>query len=184
MAKELKLYLPIIYRDIIEYEALSSAETPFLEDLEVKTEQVVADSFLSTMSDERLREWEVALGITPTTNSMEQRRSTVLAKFRGTGKLSGTLIKAIVSAFTGGTARVSFADGILKVSVAPPSSTFADFNIDSLTEELSLRKPAHLSLVVELAYITWEQLKNSFSSWQEVYNTFGSWDDVYKYYVK
>lgn len=184
MAKELKLYLPIIYRDILEYEALSSAEGYFIEDIEQKTEQVVEDSFLSTMSEERLVEWENALGIPASTDSIERRRSVVLAKFRGTGKLSGTLIKAIVNAFTGGTASVAFADGVLNVRIAPPSSTFNDFSTEAVVKELSTRKPAHIALKVELAYITWGQLRDSFSSWQEISNAFASWDDIYNYFVE
>lgn len=183
MAKELKLYLPIILQDIAEYEVLSVAETPFLSDLEEKTDRIIEDSFLSTMSETRLAEWEKALGIVPSNDSVSKRRSVVLSRFRGTGKLNKTLIQAIVNAFTGGTAVVAFDAGILKVSVAPPSSTFNDFSVDKLTEELYKRKPAHLLMNVELSYITWGQLKNSLSSWQDIYDNFETWNDVYLYYT-
>lgn len=183
MARELKLYLPIILQDIAEYKALSIAESPVLADIEEKTNRIVEDSFLSTMSASRLREWENALGIVPTNNSIEQRRSIVLSRFRGTGKLNKTLIQAMVDAFTGGSATVTFEDSILKVKIAPPSSTFEDFSIDTLANELYKRKPAHLLMTVELAYITWEQLKDNFPTWQSINDNFDSWDEVYKYYI-
>lgn len=183
MAKELKLYLPIILQDIAEYEALSSAETSIITDLEAKTNQIVEDSFLSTMSETRLAEWENALGIIPSNTSIAQRRSVVLSRFRGTGKLNKTLIQAMVNAFTGGSAVITFEDGILKVSVSPPSSTFLDFSVDELTKELYKRKPAHLLMNVELAFITWEQLKNSFSSWGDIRDNFGDWSEVYLHYI-
>lgn len=183
MAKELKLYLPIILQDIAEYEALSNAESPIVADIEEKTERIVTDSFLRTMSEARLEEWESALGIIPTTDSLEQRRSVVLARFRGTGKLNKTLIQTMVNAFTGGSATVTFANGTLTVSVAPPGSTFENFSVDKLTEELLIRKPAHLLLNVELAYITWGQIKNEFSSWAEIANHFNDWNDIYSYYT-
>lgn len=183
MANELKLYLPIVLQDIAEYEVLSSAETPFVEDLENKTNQIIEDSFLSTMSETRLAEWEKALGIIPTNVSLSQRRSVVLSRFRGTGKLNKTLIQAIVNAFTGGSAIVTFENSILEVKIAPPSSTFVDFSIDSVISELAKRKPAHLLLNVELAYITWGQLKSSFNSWSDISENFESWDEVLKYYT-
>ena len=160
MAKELKLYLPLILQDIAEYEALSKAETPILEDLEARTNRVIDDSFLSTMSEERLREWEKALSIHPSTDPISQRRSVVLSKFRGTGKLSGTLIKAMVNAFTGGQAEVSFEGGVLTVGVTPPSSTFEGFSIEAVNDALSKRVPAHIMLNVELRYLTWGQISN------------------------
>lgn len=183
MANELKLYLPVVLRDIKEYEELSNAETPFLAELEQKTEQIVEDSFLSTMSPSRLEEWENALGIIPTTESVEQRRSVVLSRFRGTGKLNKTLIQAMVKAFTGGGATITFADGILQVSVTPPSSTFQDFSVDKLTEELLKRKPAHLLLNVELAYINWGLIKDNLTSWEDLSASFSTWNDVFTYYV-
>lgn len=183
MAKELKLYLPIVLQDIAEYEALSSVETPLLSDIEAKTEQVIEDSFLSTMSTERLVEWENALGIVPKTDTIEQRRSVVLSRFRGTGKLNKTLIQAMVNAFTGGTATVEFDDGILTVGVAPPTSTFIGFSIDTLTDELLKRKPAHLLLNVELAFITWEEIKTKFTTWDDIRNQFNDWSEVSLYYT-
>ena len=183
MANELKLHLPFIFQDIAEYEALSNAETPFLTELEEKINQIVDNSFLTTMSEDRLAEWEKALGIVTTTNSLERRRSIVLSRFRGTGKLNKTLIQSIVRAFTGGSAKVTFADGIIKVLVAPPSSTFVDFSVGELTEELSKRKPAHLLLNVELEYITWEQVKNNLSSWEDIQNNFSDWNELYLYYT-
>ena len=183
MAKELKLYLPLEFQDIAEYEALSNAETPFLTDLETKTERIIENSFLSTMSESRLVEWEKALGISPTTESVSQRRSVVLSRFRGTGKLNKSLIHAMVNAFTGGTATVELDGSILKVSIAPPSSSFRGFSVDKLTEELYKRKPAHLLLNVELAYINWELIKNNFTSWEDVQGSFSDWNEIYTYYT-
>lgn len=183
MANELKLYLPVVLQDIAEYEALSKAETPILQDIEAKTNQIVEDSFLTTMSEERLAEWETALGISPTTESISQRRSIVLSRFRGTGKLNKTLILAMVNAFTGGSGTVAMENGVIKVRVAPPTSTFVGFSAEKLTNELSKRKPAHLLLNVELAYITWNEIKNNFSNWEDVRDNFNSWYDIYYYYT-
>ncbi len=183
MAKELILYLPVVLQDIAEYQALSIAESPFTADIEEKTNQLVDNSFLSTMSVERLAEWENALGIIPSTNSLTQRRSVVLSRFRGTGKLNKTLIQAMVNAFTGGSASVEFADGLLTVEVAPPSSTFVDFSVDTLNGELLKRKPAHLLLNVKLAYITWGQVKNTLTSWGNIATNFKDWNEVYLYYT-
>lgn len=183
MAKELKLYLPLIFQDIVELEELSKAETPLIQELEEKTNRVVDDAFMTTMSESRLAEWEKALGIPPSTDPLEQRRSVVLSRFRGTGKLNKTLINAMVNAFTGGTSTVAFANGILTVKVAPPTSTFLDFSVSKLTEELAKRKPAHLLLNVELSYITWGQIKNNFSSWQDIIDNFDNWTEVYSFYI-
>ena len=183
MAKELKLYLPLIFQDIAEYEALSNAETPLIADLEEKTDKIVDESFLSTMSEARLIEWENALGIVPRTTNLTQRRSVVLSRFRGTGKLSKTVINAIVNAFTGGSAVVTFEDGVIYLKVAPPSNTFVDFSTETLIEELNKRKPAHLMINVELAYITWGQLRTAFSSWQEIRDNLGDWSEVKQYYT-
>lgn len=183
MATELKLYLPIILQDIAEYNALSTAESPFTSDLEERADRLVEDSFLTTMSESRLIEWENALGIIPTNSSIEQRRSVLLSRFRGIGKLNKSLIQAIVKAFTGGTASVTFETGLIRVKVAPPGSTFQDFSTESLRDELYKRKPAHLLLNVELAYITWEQVKSNYSSWSDIAKTFADWEELSVYYI-
>lgn len=179
----LKSYLPPILQDIVEYNEISNSESPELTEIETHTENLILDAFISTMSEDRLVEWERALGIPPSNASIVDRRSVVLSKYRGTGKLNSELISAIVNAFTGGFATTTFdaENGVINVYLKAPNSSFVGFDKSNVEKELAKRKPAHLLLNVKLDYSTWKDISDDFLDWQHVKTEFSDWDSVKQY---
>ena len=172
-------YYPPIVKDITENKAIAVVSSDELNEINQAVEKFKLDSFLNTMGIERCAEWETALGIIPSSNAtLEDRRSTVLARFRSTNKLNESIIKAMVKAFTGGEALVSFRDSTITVKIEPPDRS--NFSFTDLTNELVKRKPAHLNMNVTLNYATWKDVSEDFGTWRDVYQL-ENWEAVKLY---
>lgn len=95
--------------------------------------------------------YEKDLGIESNlTKSLEERRSVIKSKWRGTGKVDRTLIKLVVDAFTNGGVDVSFDGRIIitfnDVKGIPPNLEDAQRAIEDIS-------PAHLAIIYEFAYL-------------------------------
>ena len=174
-------YYPAIIRAIKDFKAIINGEYPEFERLSVEKDNVLKDSYLSTMTENRIKEWEQALGITVLpSSSIEDRRDTIIARIRGQGKLNSELINSIVNAFTGGTSRSWVSNNTLYIEVTPPP-TNKEYSFTNLESELKKKVPAHLGLKVFRNYYTWGEVHNNFASWQAVKDSFDTWNDVYLY---
>lgn len=95
--------------------------------------------------------YEKDLGIESNlTKSLEERRSVIKSKWRGTGKVDRTLIKLVVDAFTNGGVDVSF-DGRIIVTFndikgIPPNLEDAQVAVENIC-------PAHLAVIYQFAYM-------------------------------
>ena len=144
-------------------------------------EYVLDDSRLRSMNKERIAEWEQLLGIVPAYGlNLDDRRDTIIARIRGSGKLNTEMINSIVNAFTGGTARSWVANSNLYVEILPPPDN-KQFYFDNVEAELMLRKPAHLGLCVSRNYYTWQHIKDDFDDWQDVLTRQQTWNEVLLY---
>ena len=130
------------------------------------------------MSEERIRQWEKALGIRPLYDStLSDRRETIIARIRGQGKLNTEVINRIVNSFTGGTAHSWIRDGVLHVEINPPPEN-KDYKFPNLEQELALKVPAHLSLRVGRKYTLWSEVNESHSDWADIRTYYENWEDV------
>ena len=116
-------YYPPVIQSIVDFKAIIDGEYPEFEDLHGKVVDSINESYLSTMSESRIKEWEQILGITPIpTSTLQDRRETIIARIRGQGKLNTEMINTIVKIFTGGTAKSKIKNGILYVEIELPSN--------------------------------------------------------------
>ena len=174
-------YYPLVVQAIKEFQAIINSEYPEIEALHEGNERVLADAYLTTMTEERIEQWEKILKIQPIENStIEDRRDTILARVRGQGKLNTALINSIVNTFTGGTAISYIIDSILYVEITPPPEN-KQYQFANVEQELALKVPAHLDFKVARNYYTWNDIKSYSPTWQNVYNSFLTWEDVYLY---
>ena len=172
-------YYPQVIQTIKEFQAIIKGEYPEFEDLAEGRDRVMNDAYLSTMSEERVEEWENVLGIKPLENStVSDRIETVIARIRGQGKLNTTLINSIVNAFTGGTANSWVADSVLYVEITPPKGN-KQYKFANVEQELKLKVPAHLGFNVSRNYLEWDEFKSNYATWQDVKDGFNTWNDVY-----
>ena len=174
-------YYPLVVQAIEEFQAIINSEYPEIEALHEGNERVLADAYLTTMTEERIEQWEKLLKIQPIENStIEDRRDTILARIRGQGKLNTALINSIVNTFTGGTAISYIVDSVLYVEITPPPEN-KQYQFTNVEQELALKVPSHLGLRVARNYYTWNDIITYAPTWQRVYNSFETWEDVYLY---
>ena len=172
-------YYPQVISAISEFKAIVDAEYPEFELMEAGEESILNDAYLLTMGEDRIKQWEQILGITPLpTATLSNRRDTITARIRGQGKLNSALINSIVNAFTGGTANSWVKDSILYVEITPPPGN-KSFMFADVEQELAKKVPAHLGFQVSRNYYDWGEIKADHVSWQEVKDSFATWNDVY-----
>lgn len=171
-------YYPQVIKAIKEFQAIIDAEAPEYEDLSIARDKLIEDAYLTTMNEERIAQWETLLGISPLANSsVDDRRDTVLARIRAQGKLNTEMINTIVNTFTGGTAESWIENSVLYVEITPPPND-KSFQFTNVVQELSRKVPAHLGILVERKYNTWDNLLANYSTWGDVYETFTDWQEV------
>lgn len=174
-------YYPEFIKQIQDIMAVTYAVGVELDHLRAREIELTNNGFLYFMDESRTAEWEKALGMSYNeTDTLDDRRKAVVARLRTKNKLNSETIHKIVTTFTGGTATISFEDGVLTVNIKPPANN-VEFNLDTVTYELQKNVPAHLSLVVKRDYSTWKSIKNNFTSWDDVQTNFASWQDVRDY---
>lgn len=182
MYKERMLnYYPQVIREIFEFRAIIEAESEQMQAQSDGRDAVMNQSYLPTMGEVRIKQWEKALGITPIQDSsLDDRRDTVIARIRGQGKLNEALISSIVNAFTGGKAKSWVENSTLYVEITPPPDN-KQYQFANVEQELNKKLPAHLGLSVNRSYIDWNKIKTTFTTWQNVKDGFDTWEDVYLY---
>lgn len=175
--KRMLNYYPPVIQSVQEFRAIIDSESPEIKALADGGEAVLNDAYLPHMSDDRVLEWENALGIIPLKDStFGDRRDTIIARLRSQGKLNTATINAIVSAFTEGTANSYIQDGVLYVDITPPPNNKV-YKFDNVERELAKKVPAHLGLVVRRNYATWGDVARQYSSWNAV-KQLSNWEEL------
>ena len=171
-------YYPKAIQSIDEFQAIIDAEHPEIEAVSSGGERIISDSYLLTMSEERIAQWEQLLGIRPLEDSsVEDRRETIIARIRGQGKLNTALIKSIVKTFTNSDCKTWIENSTLYIKLRPPKNG-KEYSIDNLTQELASKVPAHLSYDISKAWQYWENVNSDHTNWQIVKQVYGTWEDV------
>ena len=171
-------YYPKVIQAILEFKAITDQEGHELNNIRDGLDNVIDDAYLSTMSENRIMQWENMLGIRPLEGTtFEDRRETIIARIRGQGKLNTALINNIVKTFTGGTAISWVENSVLYVEITPPPNN-KQFVFENVEQELRYRIPAHLNFNIYRNYATWGDIKNNFNTWDDVQIELGTWDYV------
>jgi hypothetical protein len=169
---------PRVIQNIVDFRAILDSEYPEIEDLALAKNRITENAYLLTMNEDRISEWEQALGIKPVEgSSVEDRRETIIARIRGQGKLNTESINTIVKTFTGGTAKSWVKDSVLYVEITPPPGN-KSYQFANVEQELKVKVPAHLGFNVRRNYYEWDEVNKTVETWQDVYDTFDTWDNV------
>lgn len=89
--------------------------------------------------------------------SLEERRSVVKSKLRGTGKVDAVLIKMVADAFTNGNVSVDFNGSII---IKFNSVYGIPHNLEDAKQAISDISPAHLDIIYEFAYLLIKDIHN------------------------
>lgn len=171
-------YLPPYFQGVAQVEAIADAFDRELADLQHNLSILPLDATIMHSSEERLKEWETILGITPQDRNITQRRMMVLATIRGSGKLNEMKIASIVSTFTGGYNCIAiFVDSTINIYVLTP--TWGEiFIFDDIERALKPLIPAHLGLSINRFYSTWQNIKEQYQNWADMMNRCVDWLEV------
>lgn len=113
--------------------------------------------------------YEKDLGIeTDRHKSLEERRSVIKSKMRGSGKVDAALIKIVADSFTNGDVDVLF-DG--KIGVIFNSIYGVPTNIQDVKDAIDNIKPAHLAITFEFLYRVYSDLSNLYSTYEDLSNS-------------
>lgn len=145
MNKLLSYLIPDI-QEVRHFKEITAAEAPEFEKLEADLEDLNNQFFIDTATwGLSVYEKELRLTIRPN-KSLEERRSIVKAKWRGTGKVDAEMIKTIVEAYTRSKSSIGF-DGRIKIRFSNQSVTL---NMEDMFNSIEDVKPAHLGYDVTL----------------------------------
>jgi hypothetical protein len=171
-------YYPNVIKSISEFQAIIDGEHPEFEQISLGNEYIIADAYLLTMSEPRIKQWEKILGIPVREGStLEDRRETVLARIRGQGKLNTKLINTIVKTFTNADCKCWFENSTLYVRLNP-SPDGKTYLMDNLIQEIAKKIPAHLNYNIKESWQYWREVNSNYDSWLDVQKAYGTWENV------
>lgn len=133
-----------VYREILNAEQIE------FDMLNINIEDLQKQMFIDTATW-GLSIYEKELGIKTNLNKpLDERRSVVKSKWRGTGKVDSLLIKAVADAFTNGDVKVEFDGNIIinfnSVLGTPP-------NLPDVKNAIGEINPAHLAIIYKFAHL-------------------------------
>jgi hypothetical protein len=151
-------YLPSIYDDITEIQAILETDSIEYEELDTNIESVEDNIFIDSALDIGLKRYEKIFNITVPIGATEaERRSVIKSILRGIDKLSATVIKNISLAYQNGEVEVSFVPSNIIVRFI--SIIGVPTNINELKNYLSERKPSHLGIIYVIRYLTLDEVE-------------------------
>lgn len=136
-----------------------------LDEVEAVADEVHSNNFFDTATEEAIIRYEAELRIEPKgSESLDERRSTIRAKWIGSSKVDILLLQEVANSWKNGTIQLEFIGGRIHVKFISPIGV--PTALDSLKEALERVKPAHLAMYYTFMYLSWGDAL-----------TFGMWGD-------
>ncbi|MEC1757368.1 putative phage tail protein [Schinkia azotoformans] len=125
---------------------------------------------------------------------ISQRRSVIKSKYRGFGKVDRDLIRTVAESYNNGSVLVFYGasaysyDTYQPDTFTPPYPIIIKFvdtkgipdNIDDLKKVIEDIKPAHLPVIFEFRYMTWNELDETNTTWDQLDAMNLSWNEFEK----
>lgn len=177
-SSEMKSYIPSFLRSSQVFTSILTAEGAEFGQLRTNIEDVLKQFYVETATDWGLTLWERMLGLkTNHEKPLDQRRSSIIAKVRGIGTVTISLIKNVAESFT---------YGIVEIAEQPEAYsftiTFADIqgippNYENLQAAIEEIKPAHLAVSYVIRYLLWDELDAEGFTWNQLDALAMAWDN-------
>lgn len=176
-------YYPEVIKAIRDFHVMIETQAMEIEEMHEELAKLLANAYLNTADEPTLVKWEKFLGITPLDQGEDDfdtwvadRRETILARLYHTEKMNSKSIEDVVKIFTGGECKSYFRDGVIYVLISPPKGA-KKYKFENVEQELQKKTPAHLHLLVERNYHSWEQAKDTHTTWEGVMAV-PSWEEL------
>jgi len=154
--------LPSYYVNSAIMEAIQDTKAQEYDSLEAKNKDLQAQLSIWTATW-GLTYWEYPLGIPVIlSDSYDIRRSRVLSKWRGmSSQFSAALIRRICEAFSGGEVSVAITPATFQVKITFIGTAGIPPNMDDLKTTIDSIVHAHMEVIYEFMYSTWDNLEAS-----------------------
>ena len=165
-------YLPWYERESKVFKEICRVEEIEFDKLDLDLEDLNKQFFVDTATwGLAIYEKELGLPIRPN-KSLEERRSIIKAKWRGTGKVDAEMIKAIVEAFTKSKVNVSF-NG--RINIIFNNEKIIRLNMSDMYNAIDEGKPAHLDYDVTSQHNTTLELITDTKEYDVLYPICGTY---------
>ena len=133
--------------------------------------------YFDSCSETQLRTYEKeAKVILPGGQTIDERRSQLMAKWQGASKCTLETMQAVCNSWRDATISLQFVNGRIRVKFISPIGVPPDLN--ALQKALEDVKPAHLAIEYEFLYKTWGTAKQA-GNWSVHYDSGnGIWNDL------
>nr|WP_145403480.1 putative phage tail protein [Paenibacillus xylanexedens] len=146
--------LPPLYENVLEMQLLTQTEGAELDQLAAGVENVL-QQFYPESATWALDRYEHDLQIpTNLVKPMDQRRSVIISKMRGSGKVSGSMLKNVAQAYESGGIDVSVDSNEYRILIRFIDTLGLPPNLDDLKAAIEDIKPAHMTVEYRLRYLT------------------------------
>lgn len=154
MSKKLLSYVPDYYEEIQEFVEMMQAEDVELE----KLNAAMVDTFRQFHPETAtwgMEYWERDLKITTMLSKpIGERRSVVISKMRGSGKVSASMIKNVADSYDRGEVDVIVYPAEYRLGIQFIGTLGVPPNLQDLKDAIEEIKPAHLTVDYKLRYLT------------------------------
>lgn len=172
---ELFGYLPKEYEDYRESRAIIGAEAIEFEALNEAIADILAQFYIDTATWS-LSAWEKESGITPDDSKpIEERRSQLKAKRRGTGVVTKVLIQSVVSSYAGGEIEITEEPANYLIKIKFVSTYGTPTNQTDLQKVVRDIVPAHLAVIYEFKYPLWSEWTTLNRTWTQINTSNKTW---------
>ncbi|CAI6082007.1 hypothetical protein PAECIP112173_03399 [Paenibacillus sp. JJ-100] len=146
--------LPPLYENVLEMQLLTETEGAELDKLAVGVEDAL-QQFYPESATWALDRYEQDLQI-PINRAKpdDQRRSVIISKMRGSGKVSGSMLKNVAQAYESGSIYVSLDASEYRILIRFTDTLGLPPNLDDLKAAIEDIKPAHMTVEYRLRYLT------------------------------
>ena len=183
-------YLPGYYRHSGVMQGILQGQGTGIDDYVAAMADVVAQAFVS-VATWGLDLWESELEIkTDRRLSIDERRSTCMAKLRGIGTVTVALVRQVAESYANGQVAIldspyGYTYDLVRNVEGPPAYTvvirFVDqygmpSAMDALKRALRAIIPAHLAIEYEVLYLYWDVLDAQTLTWDQLDALGLAWD--------
>lgn len=170
-------YIPGYYQSSRIVKALSQSRGDEVDGLVGAIDQTL-DQFFARTATWGLADWEKELNLQPEPGFNDQeRRDRIVAKLRGYGTCTISLVKQVAEAYEKGAVEVIQDHGLYKIIIKFVDTAGIPPNIDNLRAALREVVPAHLGVEFEYNYLIWSELDGAEITWNDLDNLQMTWED-------
>ncbi|MCP8970051.1 YmfQ family protein [Ectobacillus ponti] len=179
--KDMQDYLPRYYVQSKMVGNLLKQEAAEISLLHTSLESMLAQFFVETATW-GLSKWEAVCGIpADPLKPIDQRRSVVLSKLRGTGTVTAAHIKNVTESFENGTVEVLEQFSNYEVIITFVGKRGVPPNLRDVERAVREIVPAHLQVTFKFTYLRWDELDAAKLTWNQLEAMNKTWEELEKW---